>query len=277
MTATALEVWGDPIDHSLSPVLHAAAYRRLGWAWTYGRRRVDEAAFADALASEGPRLRGLSLTMPLKTAAHAAAASLDARAELTGAVNTLVRAAGGWTGFNTDVGGIVAALREQGLQTASTGRIVGAGATAMSALVALSEIGIRDLQVAARRPEAVDALRRVGERLGMAVAAVPLSAARLPARDVTVATLPGGVRLPDGVADSLADGGGVLLDVVYGRGPTSLTEAWARRGAPAADGEAMLLHQAVRQIRAFATGDVTTPLPDEDDVLAVMRRALMGD
>lgn len=277
MTATALEVWGDPIDHSLSPVLHAAAYRRLGWDWTYGRRRVDETAFAGELAALDAAYRGLSLTMPLKTRAFAAATRRDARAELTGAVNTLVRTADGWSGFNTDVGGIVAALREQGMPTAATGRIVGAGATATSALVALSEIGVRDAQIVARRPGAVDPLRRLGERLGVRVTAVPLGAGRLDACDVTIATLPGGVRLEHAVADGLAESGGRLLDVVYGRGPTSLIEAWRRAGAPWADGEAMLLHQAVLQIRAFSTGGVGEALPHEADVVAVMRRALMGD
>ena len=80
---TRLEVWGDPIDHSLSPRLHAAAYARLGWDWTYGRRRVDAAGFAAEVDGLDASYRGLSLTFPLKAAAFAAATTRDRPAELT--------------------------------------------------------------------------------------------------------------------------------------------------------------------------------------------------
>ena len=59
LSDVALEVWGDPIGHSLSPAMHTAAYALLGWAWTYGRRRVDEASFAGELAAIGADHRGL--------------------------------------------------------------------------------------------------------------------------------------------------------------------------------------------------------------------------
>src|SRR5690606_23181963 len=85
-----LEVWGDPIAHSRSPQLHAAAYAVLGLDWEYGRRRVPEAAFDAELASLDGSWRGLSLTMPLKEAARRATDAVDDAARLTGAVNTLL-------------------------------------------------------------------------------------------------------------------------------------------------------------------------------------------
>lgn len=273
----ALEVWGDPIEHSLSPAMHTAAYALLGWDWTYGRRRVDEASFADELASLGPEHRGLSLTMPLKHVAYAAAGQHDARAALTGAANTLVRSGSGWHAFNTDAGGIVAALAEAGVVAADRARIVGAGATASAALVALSEIGVRQVWIAARRPAAAASLQDLGERLRLRVDAVPLDSTTHASVDVTIATLPGGVSVDESVADRLAAAGGALLDVVYGHWPTDLSRAWDRIGAPAQGGAGMLLHQAVLQIRAFASGGVDQPLPREDEVVAVMRRALVGD
>ncbi len=276
MTATSLQVWGDPIDHSLSPTLHTAAYRHLGWDWTYGRRRVAEDRFVDEMAGLDPSFRGLSLTMPLKGVAHAAAVRRDQRAELTGAVNTLLLTAAGPVGFNTDVGGIVAALREAGLAHAADARIVGAGATATSALVALAEREATRVEVAARRPEAVAPLVDLGTRLGVTVQPVPLSASSHSPVPLTIATLPGGVALPESTADSLAGAGGMLLDVVYGHWPTVLSAAWESAGNTAVNGAGMLLHQAVLQIRIFATGEVTQPLPDEPSVVAVMRRALMG-
>lgn len=274
MTESLLEVWGDPIDHSLSPALHGAAYRLLGWDWSYGRRRVDEAGFAAELSTLGPEYRGLSLTMPLKGVAHAAAATRDARAELTGAVNTLLLTGAEPRGFNTDVGGIVRALAEEGVDAVEDARIVGAGATATSALVALGELGARHVEVVARRPEAVEPLAALGERLGVSVTGSPLVASEIAVTPLTIAALPGDAAVAPEVADALA--GGLLLDVVYGHWPTALSDAWDRAGLRAISGAAMLLHQAVLQIRVFATGEVDEPLPDEPLVLAEMRRALVG-
>jgi len=274
--AAALEVWGDPIEHSLSPALHRAAYRELGWPWTYDRRRVGEAAFAAELAGLDARFRGLSLTMPLKGAAFAAAAVRDDRAELTGAVNTLLLTGDARRGFNTDVGGIVRSLAEEGIVALEDARIVGAGATATSALVALAELGAAYIEVVARRPRAVASLQDLGNRLGITVLPVPLDAPAHGSLALTVATLPGGARVGEHVSDALAAAGGPLLDVVYGHWPTALSAAWERAGLLAIDGAGMLLHQALLQIRIFATGDPAVALPDEDAVVAVMRRALVG-
>lgn len=271
---TRLAVWGDPIAHSRSPQLHAAAYTALERPWTYDRRRVRQVEFGAALSELDGSWRGLSLTMPLKGVAFAAASVLDRRAQVTGAVNTLVLTSDGPHGFNTDVGGIVASLREQGVAFADSARLVGAGATATSALTALAELGARHVEVTARRPEAVETLRRIGERLGVVVVAVPFVAdARTPV-PVTISTVPGDITLADGIADALSDAGGLLLDVVYGHWPTTLGDAWQRAGHPAVSGLGMLLHQALLQVRAFVTGQVDEPLDDEDEILARMRAAL---
>ena len=83
--------------------------------------------------------------------------------------------------------------------------------------------------------------------------------------------------LPADVTARLSAGGGLLYDVVYGHWPTALATAWQAAGHPAVNGLGMLLQQAVRQIRIFATGEATDPLEREDAVVAVMRRAVMGD
>ncbi len=272
--ATRLEVWGDPISHSRSPHLHTAAYAVLGLAWEYGSRQVSEAAFRAELAGLDRTWRGLSLTMPLKGEAFTAAAVLDRHAELTGAANTLLLDAGGHHGFNTDVGGIVRALAEDGIAAVPTARIIGAGATATSALVAVAELGAHLVEVVARRPEAVQPLRALGELLGVDVVAASFAASRHADVPLTIATLPGDARIEDAAADALASAGGLLLDVVYGHWPTALSEAWARAGRPARSGLGMLLHQAVLQIRIFATGDADAPLEHEDAVIAAMRAAV---
>lgn len=273
--ATQLAVWGDPIAHSRSPQLHAAAYRVLGVDWTYGRRRVDAAGFAAALAERDDTWRGLSLTFPLKAAAFAAADERDTAADLTGAANTLLFAADGIRAFNTDVGGIIDAARDLEVDAVDSARIVGAGATATSALVALAELGVTEVDVVARRREQADRLRRLGVRLGVAVQTSPPAADHAPV-GLTVATLPGDAPIDPAFADRLA-AGGVLFDVVYGTWPTALAAAWTRAGLRAVDGSGMLVRQALRQVRVFFGLAPDEPLPSEDTVLAGMRAALMGD
>lgn len=277
MLKTRLAVWGDPIAHSRSPQLHTAAYRVLGLHWTYERRQVSEAGLVAALAGLDDGWRGLSLTYPLKTAAHDAARTLDRRAALTGAVNTLLLGRDGPRGFNTDVGGIAGALGDEGVEGVGTARIVGAGATATSALVALADLGARTVEVVARRPESVAPLAQLGARLGVAVGAASFAAPTHAAVDVTIATLPGDAVVTDAAADVLAASGGALLDVVYGHWPTALSAAWDRAGVPAASGLGMLLHQAVRQVRVFVSSDPDAPLDDEAAVVAAMRSALVED
>jgi len=271
--ARRLEVWGDPIDHSRSPQLHRAAYRVLGLDWSFDRRRVDAASFDAELASLDGTYRGLAITMPGKERAFAAAAIRDRRAELTGAVNTLLLAGeGGPRGYNTDVGGIARALREAHLADARHVRILGAGATAASALVALGELGAERVTVLARRPQKAEPLSAIGEALGVVVAVESLDDPRGTA-DLTVATLPGGAELPEKQAEPLAATGGSLFDVAYSPWPSALALQWP---GPAVAGLGMLLHQAVLQIRIFLGGDIERPLPDEALVVQAMREA-MGD
>lgn len=268
-----LQVWGDPIAHSRSPQLHTAAYRVLGLDWRYDRRQVDEASFPVALAGLDASYRGLSLTMPLKAAAHAAARTRDRRAELTGAVNTLLLTPGGPHGFNTDVGGIVRDLAEHGVSAVADARIVGAGATATSALVALAELGAERVRVIARRPDAAAPLARLGAHLGVRVVVEPLEAAASSPVPLTVSALPGGAAVDESTADRLAAAGGLLYDVVYGHWPTDLGRAWQRAGLSAVAGTGMLLQQALLQVRVFVQRDPASPLPHEDDVLQAMRDA----
>lgn len=265
-----LAVWGDPIAHSKSPALHAAAYQVLGLDWEYGRRRVDAARFADELRSLDPSWRGLSLTMPLKEEAFRAASVHDRHAAMTGAVNTMLLGDEP-RGYNTDVGGIVDALAENGVRELGSVRLLGGGATAGSALVATGDLGARHADVRARRPERARPLIALGAELGVTVEvhAFDAPAAQV---DLTVATLPSGTVLDASIAASLAEHGGVLFDAAYAPWPSALASGWS--DAPIVSGLGMLLHQAVRQIRIFRDGDPMRPLDDEDAVISAMRAAL---
>lgn len=251
-------VWGSPIEHSLSPTLHLAAYAELGLhGWTYDLLEVDEVTFAKAFRRLDETWRGLSLTMPLKEVALQAADHRSGTAAATGVANTLVRDADGWTAHNTDVEGIVAAVTEAcgegappagGCRPLRSAVVVGSGATARSALQALHDLGVRQVAFMVRgtvRPATLD----LAERLGIVATAAPLGA--WTDADVVVSTVP-----PSSMAqvDSLPrphldDGAPVLLDVVYGEGDTVLQRAARELGWVLADGTAMLLHQAAAQVR----------------------------
>lgn len=267
-----LAVWGDPIGHSRSPQLHGAAYRALGLDWEYGRRQVDAAGFDAALDALDDTWRGLSLTMPLKERAFARADVLDDDARLTGAVNTLLLG-DELRGFNTDVGGLAAALVASGLGSARTARVLGGGATARSTMVSLLRLGVAAVEITTRRLDQAAELVAFGEEIGLRCSATVLGAEQTPAAvDLTVSTLPGTVLLPEATAAALAGQGGALFSAAYAPWPTALAQAWT--DAPVRNGLEMLLHQAVRQIRIFLHGTPERPLPDEAAVLAAMRSAM---
>ena len=269
-----LAVWGDPIAHSRSPQLHAAAYDVLGQDWEYGRRQVTTDTFAAELASLDESWRGLSLTMPLKEVAYDAAGSLDQAATLTGAVNTLLLGDAHLQGFNTDVGGIVDAFTHARVSSLGSVRILGAGATASSALVAVTALGAHQVEVVARRPDAAASLVRIGDELGIAVGIRSFSEAPTSV-NATIATLPSGTVLDAPVAARLRATGGVLFEAAYAPWPSALAADWS--AGTVISGLEMLLYQAVRQIRIFVHGDQERMLPDEDVMVSAMRLALMGD
>ena len=253
-------VLGSPVAHSLSPALHQAAYAALGLEdWTYDRFEVDEGGLAPFVEGLDESWRGLSLTMPLKVAAFAVADEVSGLAREAGAINTLVQTESGWAGDNTDVHGIVAALRDAGVGTPGSATIIGSGATARSALLALRELGAGSVRVAARNAAAVADLAALAP-----VEHVPLAEWAKGESAVVVSTVPG----PGAAAATAALGGSdltgvTLLDVVYADWPTPLARAAAGAGATVVSGLEMLVHQAAEQFRIF-TG-VDAPLAAMQD------------
>jgi shikimate dehydrogenase len=240
-------VRGSPVEHSLSPVLHHAAYQALGLGdWDYDRAEVRAEELAAHVASLDPSYRGLSLTAPLKEAAFAVVHTVSDVARRVGAINTVVRDERGWSGHNTDVYGIVQALRAAGVGQVREAVLVGAGATARSAIAALGQMGARRVCVMVRataRPETLALARE----LGMSVDIVPMGA--WPGHpDIIVSTVPS--RAYAGLLDTLpsAPEAGAVLDCVYGEPTGALLAAARDAGYVAVPGTVMLLHQASGQV-----------------------------
>jgi shikimate dehydrogenase len=241
-------VLGSPIAHSLSPVLHTAAYAYLGLNWHYDSHDVDEAGLAGFLTELDSSWRGLSLTMPLKRAALACVDEVSETARVVEAVNTLlIEPDGRRLGDNTDVPGMVNGLRERGVGQVSAGAVLGGGATARSALAALRQV-TRAATVYVRTPGRAESLLAVSAALGLACTVRPWSERTEGlAAPVVLVTTPVGAT--DDLADVLPDLPGALLDVVYNSGGTRLATAWAAAGGAVIDGLDLLAHQAVLQVQ----------------------------
>ncbi len=149
-------VLGRPITHSLSPVLHRAAYAALGLTdWTYEALDLGADELPILLAGLSEEWRGFSVTMPCKQAAAAYATESDPLPRLLGAANTLVRVPGGWRAENTDVTGVGMACSWPGEGRARSGtpRSSRRG-TASAAAVALASLGAHTVDVVVRDPRA---------------------------------------------------------------------------------------------------------------------------
>ncbi|KAF4409955.1 MULTISPECIES: shikimate dehydrogenase [Streptomyces] len=253
-------VLGKPIEHSLSPVLHRAAYAALGLGgWTYGRFQVDEEALPGFVEGLGPEWSGLSLTMPLKRAVIPLLDEISGTAASVEAVNTvLLRPDGSRAGDNTDIPGLLAALRERGVERVERASVLGAGATASSALAALSRICPGEVTAYVRSDARAAEMRRWGERLGVAVTTADWADAAKAFQDpLVIATTPAGAT--DALAEAVPEGPGTLFDVLYEPWPTRLAGAWSARGGAVVGGLDLLVHQAVLQVEQM-TGRAPAPL-----------------
>ncbi|MFD9593623.1 shikimate dehydrogenase [Kitasatospora sp. NPDC059973] len=254
-------VLGSPIAHSLSPHLHRAAFAALGLdGWRYDAFEVDEAGLPGFLAGlDAERWAGLSLTMPLKRAVIPLLDEVSATARSVDAVNTVVFTADGRrTGDNTDIPGLVNALRERGITEVAGAAVLGAGATASSALAALAQICTGEVTVYVRSAERAREMAELGERLRVTVRTADWErGAEALAQPLTVSTTPAGAT--DAFAAGLPAAPGALFDVLYHPWPTALAAACAERGAAVLGGLDLLVHQAVLQNERF-TGRAPGPL-----------------
>lgn len=242
-------VLGSPIPHSLSPVLHNAGYAALGLGeWEYGRYELVADDLPGFVAGLDDRWRGLSLTMPLKEACLEVADEVTPLARRARAANTLVRRPdGGWLADNTDVPGLVDALLPAWQSSWQHAAVLGAGATARSALLALPTLGVTSVDIYARNLAKAATLEEWAPA-GLEIAVLPLQQWTSDDQLVVLSTLPGGA------ADGFTLPGprtGLLFDVVYAGWPTPLARTAGSAGMTVVGGLDLLVHQAARQFTLF--------------------------
>ncbi|HEY2553028.1 MAG TPA: shikimate dehydrogenase [Streptosporangiaceae bacterium] len=272
-------VLGSPVAHSLSPVLHNAAYRALGLSgWRYQAVECDESGLAAWLGSRDASWAGASLTMPLKRAVLPLLDQAEPLVADTGSANTVVFDGGARLGYNTDVAGIVTALAEAGVTPGDATVILGAGATACSALAALRALGTGAAQAAVRDPARAGGLLEVAARLGMRVGLIAFKEAGQAGRgQLVISTIP--ALAADGYAAMLARRTLVpaaVLDVVYDPWPTRLAAVARQAGAVVVGGFEMLLHQASRQVELMTGSAAPVQAMRQVGAAELERRAAAG-
>ena len=239
-------VLGSPIAHSLSPVIHRAAYRALGLDWVYEAIKVNSEQLPGFIAEMDDSWVGLSLTMPLKESVLDLLDVVDGVAARVRSVNTVLVGEDGLVGMNTDVIGMVRALQDAGLSSATSATILGSGATARSAVAAAADLGVTEMKVCARRVDAAQSVCAVAADFGIAATAHSLEpVSSLLAVDLVISTLPGDIAahwVP--VASA---GAGALLDVSYYPWPTPLAAHWPT--SVISNGRDLLLWQGTEQVR----------------------------
>lgn len=268
-------ILGDPVDHSLSPTIHQAAYDVLGLEWHYSRIQVGERQLATFLDANLSQFRGFSLTMPLKDELFRIAGErlwqMDDATRLLESANTLVVGDDGHVLVaNTDLLGAKRAL--QGLPASlSSIAILGSGATARTLAVATlqSFTELESLTVFSRRPEPAQTIAKsVDEVFGSTKFEwLPLEAAAdFGGADLTVNTLPSSVS--KSIEIDLPFSESFVFDVTYDNESESPAANWPVENR--VDGRSMLVYQAVEQLKLFGAFEATTRNVSEHEVIDAM-------
>jgi shikimate dehydrogenase len=243
-------VLGDPVAHSLSPVLHRAGYAAAGLDdISYDVVRMPEDGLADFVAGLDATWRGLSLTAPLKRRALQLGGTVTERARLAGGANTLLLERGSVVlADNTDLPGAVAAVRERYDGPVRAATVLGGGATAASTALAMCDLGARRIRLLARSADrAADAAAAVAAHPSAPTVEVASLADGVVNGEVVVATIPAEAQ-DEALVARCADVP-VVFEVIYDPWPTPIAAAAADRVL--VSGLDLLVHQAVLQFQLF--------------------------
>ena len=288
-----LAVLGSPIIHSKSPALHRAAYDALGLDWQYDAIDMNSAGLADFINSCSSNWRGLSLTMPLKRDVMSLLDDHDEYSTVTGAANTVSFSAHAGRrhlrGFNTDVCGLRRALNAASINTLERVHLLGSGATAASAIVAVHALGARSIELSTRSPLGtaplielmtslcidftISQLGGINPAPGSPASGGSENAEPTTLPDLVISAIPGGSVFEHNFSAELR-ASVPLFDIAYDPWPSALAESWSTEGGPVISGLEMLLQQALLQVRIFVNGAPDLPLTHEDAVFSAMRAAI---
>lgn len=261
---------GNPVAHSLSPLVHNRGYRALGLNYVYLAFRVKEVGPAIA-AMRALGIAGMSITIPHKTSAMACVDEVDAEAQIVGAINTIVNHNGHLKGYNTDHDAALKALSEKTPLRGKKAVLVGAGATALTIALALKHKGSR-VTILNRTPDKAAALAK---RVGAEGSGGFDRLSEITNADILVNTTPVGMWPKTdelSVPANCLHPGLVVFDVIYNPRETRLLVEAKKAGCKVVYGYKMFLYQAARQFELF-TGQPAPIVP----MSQALTRALKGE
>ncbi|MBD3190996.1 MAG: shikimate dehydrogenase [Candidatus Heimdallarchaeota archaeon] len=253
-------VIGSPISHSLSPVIHNAAFEYLQLPFHYRALefREPELAIKEMLEKN---YRGYSVTLPLKTTVIKCLDNLDPLTKKIGAVNTIINEAGKLGGFNTDVSGAITSIQEKMDITRKRVVLLGAGGAARAIGFGLKEKKAKIHIMNRTRKRA----QKIAEDLQATFS--DFKADLLEGTDLIINTTPVGMypHTNQSIIDEVPEGT-IIMDIVYNPLETKLLKLAKRRGCRTINGSAMFLYQAAEQFRLF-TGN--------EPPLEIMKKTLL--
>jgi shikimate dehydrogenase len=253
-----------PAAHTLSPLLHAAAYRELDLDAHYFAFDVPPERLRDALAGmRALGLRQLSVSLPLKQRVLELADEVSSAARAIGAANTLTRVGERIVADNTDWIGVTRALEPLGDWRGHRALVLGAGGAARAVVYALARLGMSVVVHNRTRPRAEQLAAELGSEVGELDSPC----------DLLVNATPLGMHpQPDATPfpESLIRPGTAVFDTVYRPLQTRLLREAARRGCLVQDGLEMLVHQAVEQVRLWS-GRAPSPKRLREAALAALQ------
>jgi shikimate dehydrogenase len=261
-------VMGDPVAHSLSPLMHNAAFRRTGVDGVYVAFHVTDLAAAIA-GIRALNVSGCSVTIPHKVAIMELLDAVDPVARQIGAVNTIVNDAGRLLGLNSDSPGAMAALLEKTTVAGSHTVVIGAGGAARAVAYGIKSHGGR-LTIVNRSP---DKGRRLADELGSEF--IGLDDFTGDGVDILVNTTSVGMtpdtdRMP--VSRDCLRPGMTVMDIVYNPLQTRLLQSARNAGCRVVDGVAMFVHQGAIQFERW-TGKTAPVQLMRDTVLDALNAA----
>jgi shikimate dehydrogenase len=242
---------GSPVEHSLSPVIHQAAFDAAGVDWTYVAFDVAEGEGVGALAAMRVLgIAGLSVTMPHKRDVADAVDRLEPAARALHSVNTVSWDGGELVGSSTDGAGFVASLTESGIVVADARvAVIGAGGAARSVVDALGRAGSEDITVLNRTRVHAEAAATLAAAASVGIAS-DISRADIVVNATNVGMGVDPLRsTPDDLPcdPALLRDHQVVVDLVYHPLRTAWLIAAEEIGAHTIDGLGMLIHQAALQ------------------------------
>jgi shikimate dehydrogenase len=240
---------GDPVEHSLSPLIHNAAYKALGLNYAYITLRTSDVGRAiETIRTNG--IRGVSVTTPYKVSALKHLDHIDPHAQKIGAVNTIVNDNGQLTGYNTDGEGAIKALEEVTDLSGKKVVLVGSGGAALAIAAALKEKKVNLTILNRTETKAKELAKRVGaEDAGSLDKTSLVAKADILINATTVGMSPntGETIVPKEFLHSRL----TIFDVVYNPKETLLVREAKAKGCTIVYGYKMLLYQAAQQFKLF--------------------------